>query len=747
MPKAIERLKMMVGSDECSDEERYTIVKMRFDLEAVNMMRSFGALLLFLDETRLGVEMEPLTVTPPIKSIKTFTLFVSFNCVTHSMMSFSEHLVDIDYNTIQALDILPKEVESKKSAGKNQSLFSLVDRCRSTVGKKCLRKWFRNPTTDRAVLVSRQICVHYFKQDWNAEVTAKVASTLGKVKALNISNELNAETSLLREVSEVACIAGSIINFAESKIQGRVTVMPGIDDELDKLRDTYESMPMMLTAIAKQESLRLGLTPFHNVACVYIPLVGFVLSLPTDFPAESHEDMSLVYATSDELRVKNVTTERLDEEYGDILMKLIDSQTAIILTLKLTVMKKRRSITKLLNLAARIDALVALGLIAAENGWNCPTLVDEPIIEALELYHPISVLVVKKNFVPNEVSSGRNGIKASIITGPNACGKSVYMKSIGILAFLTHIGSFVPARHAKVGLVDRIVTRMFTVDSVLDGMSTFAKDVEQVALALRKATGSSLVIIDEFGKGTMTEVGLSLLASCMTYWMQKGPTHCPHIFLSSHFHSLPKFIPLDLNIATFLTFTVLREPGGQIKYLFRLTPGTVDCSFAMAVAKEEGIPMPIIARACRIYKAIKAGTPLKEVRAEVKTTDDEDQMVFDMDIVLADDNGFMDAIETFVTRDKEKAFEELNKSSMSEKTKDVEEREEDVISTSKWHIERNRRARTASIVSSRSIASMDQISVLDFLLPKKKMKVVSTEESEVTSEFSRSPDPFSDDGV
>lgn len=316
MPKALQRLKMMVAADDSkmTDEEKYMIVAMRFDIEAVNMMRAFGALLLFLDETRLGVENQPLSVPSPIKSIKTMTL---------------EDLVDIDYSTIQSLDILPKDVESKKSGGKDSSLFGLVDRCRSTVGKKCLRKWFRNPTTNREILISRQKCVHYFKQDWNAEVTVKVASLLGKVKALNnvfqrfesgtakllhwecfvstanalvemvhilrqtpISSELPVENSLLTEVSEIAVIAGSIINFAESRTQGRVTVMPAIDEELDRLRDTYENMPLVLTAVAKQECSRLGIGCYNNVACVYIPLVGFVLSLPSDFPVEAHREQA-----------------------------------------------------------------------------------------------------------------------------------------------------------------------------------------------------------------------------------------------------------------------------------------------------------------------------------------------------------------------------------------------------------------------------------------------------------------------
>uniref|UniRef100_A0A8R1IAZ3 DNA_MISMATCH_REPAIR_2 domain-containing protein n=1 Tax=Caenorhabditis japonica TaxID=281687 RepID=A0A8R1IAZ3_CAEJA len=784
MPRALERLKKMMETDGVvvSDEDRHTIVTMRFDIEAVHMMRSLGALLHFLDETRLGVEREPLTVSSPIKSIKTITL---------------ANLVDIDFNTIRALDILPNETGGKMTGGMGKSLFSLADRCRSTVGKKYLRKWFRNPTTDRNELISRQKCVHFFKQDWNAEVTVKIAQILGKVKPQNniflrfqngsaqlihwegfvstvnalvemaniikltsLAAELYIENSLVKEVSEIAVITGSVINFAESKIQGRVTVMPGVDAELDKTRDTYENMPMVLTAIAKQEAARLEIYEVSQVSCLYVPLVGFILSLPRDFPADKYPDMSLVYATSDELRVRNTTTERLENEFGDILMKMIDNQTAIILSLKTKVMMRKGSINKLLALAARIDALVALGLTAAENGWNCPSLVDEPVIEAAELFHPISALLVKKQAIPNPVCSGRNGIKVSVITGPNACGKSVYMKSIGIMAFLAHIGSFVPARHAKVGIVDRIVTRMFTVDSVLDGISTFAKDVEQVALALRKATCRSLVIIDEFGKGTMTEVGLSLLSSCLNHWMRKGIQGCPHVFLASHFHALPRYMLLETNLATFLTFTVIREAGGKIKYLFQLVPGLVDCSFAMAVAKEQGISTSVIGRACRIYKALKSGSLLKEVRAEV-TNDNEEQQISDMDIVLSDQDGFLDAIESFITRDTATALcasdqpEKLNSPErMGPVDKEAEQEKEQRRTSSLSKSSKRQRSNSIStILSSKSVAS-DQLSLFDALLPRKKPKCdndksrIHEEERQTiqsTSSISRSPELFVSD--
>ncbi|VDM58053.1 unnamed protein product [Angiostrongylus costaricensis] len=182
--------------------------------------------------------------------------------------------------------------------------------------------------------------------------------------------------------------------------------------------------------------------------------------------------------------------------------------------------------------------------------WNRPKFIEEPIIDASRVAHPLLQMSTEK-FVTNPVSSGCNYSRIKVLTGPNACGKSVYLKQVGLLVYLAHIGSFVPAEVAHMGTVNRIMSRIYTTDSVLDGMSTFAKDLDQISVSLRRGNERSLIIIDEFGKGTLTEVGLSLLASSLSYWAAKGQSGCPHVFIASHFHALSKLISDHCDILSY----------------------------------------------------------------------------------------------------------------------------------------------------------------------------------------------------
>ncbi|VDO38463.1 unnamed protein product [Onchocerca flexuosa] len=180
---------------------------------------------------------------------------------------------------------------------------------------------------------------------------------------------------------------------------------------------------------------------------------------------------------------------------------------------------------------------------------------------------------------------------------------------IGIIVFLAHIGSFVPAKSAIIGSVDRIITRMHTLDCVLDGMSTFATDLSQIAFALRRGTGNSLILIDEFGKGTVMEAGFSLLTSSLNYWIRKGKTDCPHIFAVSHFHSLIDYVVKDVNLLSFLTMDIMLNDG-NFDFQYKLVDGFIDCSHASYIASKVGIDNKIIKRANQIHKCLKCKTPI-----------------------------------------------------------------------------------------------------------------------------------------
>ncbi|PAV82264.1 hypothetical protein WR25_24519 [Diploscapter pachys] len=438
-----------------------------------------------------------------------------------------------------------------------------------------------------------------------------------------ILHENNVKLELLEDIgkvftedlAEVAVILGTVIDFSESRVENRIVINEGVDPELDKTKQLYANLPGILTGIAMEEAKRLQ-TPSCSIG--YIPLIGYLTALPLGHPIESMPELEVIYETKDSVQVKSKKMTELDEQLGDVKLQIIDKETTIMLRMQKKVLSIAGLIRGAMRAAATLDAVISLAISAREFGWRCPELVDSSTIEAKSAEHPLARLIVKKikkSFVVNPISSGGDFSKAKIFTGPNSCGKTVYMKMVGVIAFLAHIGSFVPAEGARIGHIDKIMTRLYTVDYVLEGMSTFAIDLNQVAMAIRRASGNSLVIIDEFGKGTMTEVGLSLLSSALSYWIEKGKSKCPHLLSSTHFHAIASHIPVDHSIASFHTFET-RQVGGRMRFLYKLIDGVVDCSFAVHTAKEAGIEDSIIDRCTQVYTALKEGKSLTEIKLE-----------------------------------------------------------------------------------------------------------------------------------
>ena len=190
-----------------------------------------------------------------------------------------------------------------------------------------------------------------------------------------------------------------------------------------------------------------------------------------------------------------------------------------------------------------------------------------------------------------------------IMTGPNACGKSVYLKQIGLIVFLAHLGSWVPASFAQIPVIDAMFSRIQTVDSVSLGLSAFTVDLDQVSTALNHATEKSLVLLDEFGKGTCDVDGQALLASALEFWLAKGPQNCPYLVVSTHFHSVKTLLSAYDDYVSYMTFEVQHEEdSGELIYLYQIKPGTVTHSEANQVAKKAGIDPKILQRSQHILK-------------------------------------------------------------------------------------------------------------------------------------------------
>ncbi|EPB73373.1 MutS domain V protein [Ancylostoma ceylanicum] len=462
-------------AEECSNEaENHLSTRFRIDISSRNMVictfffinflfvlvrtllskvRALGALLKYMDSARIGVEYEAANVRTPITTIKTIRI---------------GEMVEIDKDTYRALDIFSDD------KGKQDCNLELTGKLHTLLGSlRSVR------TISSSVMIGRYL--------------ESLSSPLALLK-----DDIDCYSETL---VETYAVLNAMIDFEESYAENRLVMRPGVDPELDRAKGLYRQLPSILTRVAQEEASR-----FQAATCsvAYVPMIGYLVALPHDFQVENFEDVEVIYSTAHTLHAKDEAMRKLDEDLGDVKMRIIDKETTITLRMSSLILSRSSLLLAAERAGALLDVVISLSLTARHYGWTCPKFVDEPIIDATRVYHPLSQLITE-HFVPNPVSSGVEYSKIKIFTGPNACGKSVYLKQVGLLVFLAHIGSFVPADFARIGTVNRILSRIYTVDSVLDGMSTFAKDLDQISFALRRGNERSLVIIDEFGKGTMTK--------------------------------------------------------------------------------------------------------------------------------------------------------------------------------------------------------------------------------------------------
>ncbi|PIK34406.1 putative mutS protein-like 5-like [Apostichopus japonicus] len=301
----------------------------------------------------------------------------------------------------------------------------------------------------------------------------------------------------------------------------------------------------------------------------------------------------------------------LDARLGDTQCEITDQETQIMHRLQDAVLEKSQALYSVMEHAAELDCLLAFAAAARENNYICPTLTMEKTLEIHGGRHPLQEVCVATFVANNTISNSKEG-KVKFLTGPNASGKSVYLKQVGLISFMAHIGSFVPAESATIGMLDGIYTRIHTQESISVGLSTFMIDLNQMATALKSATSSSLVIIDEFGKGTDVADGTSLLVAILKHWLALEDD-CPHLVVSTHFHSILKqgLLPSSTQLRC-QTMEVIPN-GDEMVFLYQLIHGQTDHSYASHISSMAGLPDEIIDRGQQVTELIKENKPIPRV--------------------------------------------------------------------------------------------------------------------------------------
>ena len=376
-------------------------------------------------------------------------------------------------------------------------------------------------------------------------------------------------------------------------------IKEGYSEELDRVRELQNNFNEILDDYLQEEKDKTGIP---NLKIKYTSAIGYYIEVTKgkipDVPTHFILKRTLV-------NCDRYTTSRLDELERELLSAsetIIELERNLFMEFRCRLISEIKYLLEIASETAEIDVTTSMAYSALKNNWICPEIDDSGILDIENGRHPVVEYHLNSgDFVPN--NSFLSDKKFALVTGPNMAGKSTYLRQNALIVLLAQIGSFVPATKAHIGVVDKIFCRVGASDNLARGESTFLVEMSETALILRSATEKSLIIMDEVGRGTSTEDGLSIAWAVSEYLLNgiKAKT-----FFATHYHELTRLVHPSLQL---LCLDVL-EQSGQVVFLKRIKEGATTNSYGIHVAKLAGIPDSVIRRAEDILSTLQKDTPI-----------------------------------------------------------------------------------------------------------------------------------------
>jgi len=583
-------------------------------LSEPEMLMSVGALLNYIKET----QKNDITFA---KEIKVYT---------------KGQYLDIDINTRRNLEL----AESMRTKEKHGSLLWVLDKTKTAMGKRLLRSWLLKPLVNPVEIAKRQAAVSDFissarkREELSGilsgmldleRLTAKSVYGTANAKDLRAiyqsivklpeikslissfgSDAMKRIYSGLDTLDDIADILGSaIVDNPPYTVREGGMIRPGFNADVDYYRSIKENGTDIMQSIEEREKDATGI---RTLKVAYNKVFGYYIEVSKSFI----NDVPPRYVRKQTLtNCERYITEELKEMENTIFSadeKLVALEFEIFTGLRNLISDCNERIRSAAALVAEIDVLRSFAEVASKNNYVCPEvdLSNDLIIK--DGRHPVVEKFVKDSyFVPNDTTLDISSNRLMIITGPNMAGKSTYMRQVAIITIMAQIGSYVPAREARIGIVDKLFTRVGASDDLASGQSTFMLEMNEVATILKNATARSLIIYDEVGRGTSTYDGMAIARAVVEY------THSKKIgaktLFATHYHELTdmegKFPGIvNYNIAA-------KKRGDSVIFLRKIVRGGTDDSYGIEVAKLAGVPAEVVRRAREILADIENGDPTK----------------------------------------------------------------------------------------------------------------------------------------
>jgi len=541
---------------------------------------------------------------------------------------------------------------------KEASLFSILNRTSTPMGGRMLKRWLGQPLLDLDELIKRQESVDWFSTDplRRDKMTSllKAMSDLERLstKVLNgnatprdlsgISKSLGvvpAITQLLGKGDDSWKIDQVLSKFSDnsgtySLLSSSLTEQPplypgdgstikeGFSEELDLIRNEVADAENSMVTMESSEKVRTGI---KSLKIGYNKVFGYFIEVSranSDLvPKEYIRKQTLVASE----RYITPEMKQLEAEILGARNRIEEVESRIFNQICNQVSLETEGLMKSAEAAAMLDVFDSLGIIASEKGYVRPELNNQGRIEIEAGRHPVVERIVDTgSYIPNDTILDPKDTQLIMLTGPNMSGKSTYLRQVGLITLMAQIGSFVPAKSAVIGVVDRIFTRVGLQDDLTVGQSTFMLEMVETASILNQASRNSLIILDEIGRGTSTYDGLAIARSVAEYIHNHPKLGCKTLF-ATHYHELTD---LSDNLPRVRNFHVsVTENDGNVIFLRRVMPGGADKSYGVHVARLAGLPSAIINRAWEILH------DLEDKEDELSSLNEDDSKGFQLSLL------------------------------------------------------------------------------------------------------------------
>jgi DNA mismatch repair protein MutS len=551
--------------------------------------------------------------------------------------SLSEFMI-LDPATRKGLEL----TETLRGGGTDGSLLGVLDHTVTAMGGRMLRQWILQPLLDRESIRDRQHGVRAFFQAGMQRgtfreslrtlhdierITGRLASggagprdlaaLRSSLEALpKISEPLQAMNPALWKMPDVCpdlleLLTAAIADEPPTSLAQPGVIRPGYSRELDSVVEGARDARTWIANLESAEKRRTGIKTlkvgFNKVFGYYIEISrGQVQSAPPEYIRKQ----TLVNAErfiTPEMKEYEARVLNAEDRIREIENRIFREVCAQLSGQRTRLMKAAREI-------ARLDCLAALAEAAARYDYVQPEIEENPVLDIRQGRHPVvERFLTGERFVPNDTVLEVGEI-IRVITGPNMSGKSTYLRQVALLSLMAQIGSFVPARSARIGLVDRIFARIGAQDEIHAGRSTFMVEMVETANILNHATGRSLLIFDEVGRGTSTYDGVSI-AWAVIEFIHNHPRLRARTLFATHYHELIRMSNLLSGVRNYNV--AVAEEAGKVVFLHQIVPGGADRSYGIHVAQLAGLPRPAIARAEEILKELEGAQGGREASAEV----------------------------------------------------------------------------------------------------------------------------------